>query len=181
MWSNELFLYFTYLLTSDKFQTPKSSLQEIKMQTETQQKKFRGLPFLPSWYHHHGLKMQVREFCEEKGYLAIANNTAAVIIDRNRETTVSNADRNYHVSWQIIHWMSNDKTTGELTFSEDDLSVAFRLTEKNSDLEQECEGKYFRFKNYLNIPCPGTGDDGDPNISIYLSREIKNAVRKFIT
>ena len=145
------------------------------MQAEIQRNKFRGLPFLPSWYHHHGLKMQVREFHIRKGYLVIANNTASVIINRNREIT------DYRVSWQIIHSMpDNEVATGFLTFSSNDLFIAFGLMNENG-LEQKCEGKYFRFKNYLNIPYPGTGNNGDPNISIYLSNEIKEAVRKFIT
>ncbi len=42
------------------------------------------------------------------------------------------------------------------------------------------QSKFIRWGNFLNIPCPGTGHDGDPNVSIYVTDEIREAVRKLL-
>jgi hypothetical protein len=39
------------------------------------------------------------------------------------------------------------------------------------------QGKFLRYKDYLNIPGPGTGHDGDSNVSIELDRSIQTAAR----
>ena len=40
---------------------------------------------------------------------------------------------------------------------------------------------FIRKGNYLNIPCPGTAHDGDPNVSIELDDEIKEKVKELIS
>jgi hypothetical protein len=46
--------------------------------------------------------------------------------------------------------------------------------------DSAAQGFYIRWRNCLNIPCPGTGHDGDPNISVTLSDDIKEAVRQLL-
>ena len=41
-------------------------------------------------------------------------------------------------------------------------------------------GKFLRYERWLNIPCPGTGADGDPNLSIEVSQEITAAITRAI-
>lgn len=43
-----------------------------------------------------------------------------------------------------------------------------------------CQFLFIRWQDYLNIPGPGTGHDGDPNISIKLTDEIKEAIRALL-
>lgn len=43
------------------------------------------------------------------------------------------------------------------------------------------DGKFIRWNRFLNIPGPGTGDDRNPNISIYITEEIEKAVVELIT
>jgi len=48
--------------------------------------------------------------------------------------------------------------------------------------QYECDaadqGFFIRSGDYLNIPGPGTGHDGDPNISIEIDADIRRAVRQ---
>lgn len=46
--------------------------------------------------------------------------------------------------------------------------------------EAAFQGQFIRWKEFLNIPGPGTGHDGDPNISLQLSGEIVEAARSFL-
>jgi len=32
----------------------------------------------------------------------------------------------------------------------------------------------------LNIPCPGTGHDGDPNVSVYIEESIQRAIEQLL-
>ena len=41
-------------------------------------------------------------------------------------------------------------------------------------------GKFVRFHNYLNIPGRGEGQDGDANLSVYLSESIQEAVKDML-
>lgn len=84
------------------------------------------------------------------------------------------------------------KTTGVVFFNDKHLRSAFNLQE-TCQTEQhslwlidrfggDCasQANYIRYKDYLNIPCPGTGHDGDPNISIMLDKDIRDAVRDML-
>jgi len=42
------------------------------------------------------------------------------------------------------------------------------------------QGKFIRWGRYLNISGPGTGRNGDANISVYVTDEIEQAVRTLI-
>lgn len=42
------------------------------------------------------------------------------------------------------------------------------------------QGAFIRYGNFLNIPSPGTGHDGDPNISILIDGPIRRAVRQLL-
>lgn len=41
-------------------------------------------------------------------------------------------------------------------------------------------GKFFRFENFVNFPCPGTGFDGDPNFSFVLKEFMNEEIRCLI-
>lgn len=42
------------------------------------------------------------------------------------------------------------------------------------------QGKFIRWKNWLNIPGPGTGLKGDVNLSLEITDDIKKVVREFM-
>ena len=80
---------------------------------------------------------------------------------------------------------------GRAWFSEEDLKSAFGFSDKSGEYgywlierygaDVASQGKYIRWRDHLNIPCPGIGNDGDPNVSIYLDDDIKNAVRELLS
>lgn len=93
------------------------------------------------------------------------------------------------VSWRVRH-TTEDHAAGVVEVLESDLRRAFGLDGSwNSDADPlifiyradlAAPGKYIRLGPYLNIPCPGTGRNGDPNISILVTPEIQEAVRLFL-
>ncbi len=42
------------------------------------------------------------------------------------------------------------------------------------------QGQFVLLRHHLNVPMPGTGNDGDPNVSVHLSDEIQEAVASLI-
>lgn len=118
------------------------------------------------------------------------------------------AGRDWLVDWELLHRLHNqERARGRVCFSNEDLQIAFasgkpadlsgdlseiaiaadglyvRMTaylRKTYGAEFADQGKYIRLGSFLNIPCPGSGRDGDPNISIFLYEELSEAVRKLL-
>lgn|GEM_PF-2151667 len=77
---------------------------------------------------------------------------------------------------------------GSVFVSTGELRAAFGISEECSETGRHiCEmyggdvaevGKFIRWGNFLNIPSPGTGENNDPNISVFLHKEIKNVIEK---
>lgn len=141
----------------------------------------------PTWYHHHGSKMRVEEFSKGNRLLVIAGSAASVRITRRASTV----DEGWFVEWEVVQ-SQQVKVNGRVFFTSDDLRAAFGLSQGSGRFgnwlieqfgaDSASQGKYIRWRNYLNIPCPGTGHDGDPNVSIYIDNdEILDAVRQLLT
>lgn len=143
----------------------------------------------PIWYHHHGSKMQVKLFEPQSQFLAISGSAADVII---RKASNMHPDaKGWFVTWKVVQFRPDETgCRGRAWLGDEDLMSAFGLSDKLGDFGQwiierfgadvAAQGKYIRWQNFLNIPCPGTGNDGDPNVSIYVTREIQNAVRQLL-
>lgn len=143
----------------------------------------------PSWWHHHGFKMRVTNFDAAKHLLIVAGSAAKLTVSQAGEP---GTDR-WFLDWEVIQ-TPYEKTTGRIRLTNDDLSVAFGITTpKVTVIEAQhflfCQyganaaqqGSFIRSGEYLNIPCPGTGHDGDPNISIYLDIAMREAVKTLTT
>jgi hypothetical protein len=52
-------------------------------------------------------------------------------------------------------------------------------TEEHQD-EARIRSQFIRSGNFLNVPGPGSGQEGDANISIYITQEIKDAVMRLL-
>ncbi len=139
----------------------------------------------PSWFVGHGNKMGVDCLNAGDDVLRITNGSVATLsLARLR-------DRGFMVMFSITH--ASGQTSGRLGFSKNDLRRAFsnrRYSDKETlefanacgkQLDAGEQGLYFRLGNYLNIPCPGTGMQGDSNVSIYITPEIRRAVMKFLS
>ena len=141
--------------------------------------------YFPIWCHHHGSKMCVKKFSKENHLLVIAASAASVRITRRSST----ADGWWFVEWEVVH-SQQEKVNGCVIFGSDELRAAFGLSGDSGRFgdwlierfgaESAEQRMYIRWKNFLNIPCPGTGHDGDPNVSIHLNEEIQNAVRQLL-
>jgi len=145
--------------------------------------------YLPVWCHHHCGKMRVTEQNPEAGTLTIAGSAAKVTI--TRASTIFPKSTGWLVNWEVIQCRPRREIVrGRRQFNDDRLAAAFGLIEHSGWGDHELLkrfgghsaewGLYIRWRDYLNIPCPGTGHDGDPNVSIELNDEIKKAVHALL-
>lgn len=129
--------------------------------------------------------MRVEEFSGDNHLLVIAGSAASVRVTR-RATTV---DEGWFVEWEVVQ-SQQAKVNGRVVFTSDDLRAAFGLSQESGEFgdwlierfgaDSASQGKFIRWKNFLNIPCPGTGHDGDPNVSIHIDEEIRETVRRLL-
>ena len=138
----------------------------------------------PVWCHHHCFKMRAEELNLDRQILVIKGSAAKVTLQR-KPTEV------WFVDWRINH--ARGHVNGHSELSDWDIEAAFGIPSKGDPcrysgwlIEQfgadvAGQGRYIRQGSFLNIPCPGTGHDGDPNVSIYLTEEIREAIRQLLS
>ncbi len=143
----------------------------------------------PLWYHHHGDKMAVSEFDLPEGILVIAG-TAAKIIIRKASFLFPNLP-GWFVDWEVVQIRPSEQgVKGRIRFDDEDLACAFGVSSdsgkfgdwviKRYGAEAAEQGKYIRWQDFLNIPCPGTGHDGDPNVSVRIDEKMQDIVRHLL-
>lgn len=137
---------------------------------------------LPTWWSPKGDKMQVTSRDIKKGTLEISNGNVAKL--RIRSLT----GQKWRVSW-TIHQVSG-QVFGYFHADRQMLEVAFLVTiivpekmQNESRFEGQAfvQGSFIRCGRWLNIPHPGTGSQGDPNISIFVSNEMRDAVEDYLS
>ncbi|MBI4119168.1 MAG: hypothetical protein HY452_02815 [Parcubacteria group bacterium] len=144
----------------------------------------------PIWCHHHGAKMRVSQFDQQNRILTISGSAARVTI--RKASLVYRDVEGWFVDWKVIQLSPyRVGARGRSQFNDEDLAAAFGLSENSGKFgdwlieqfgaDSAEQGKYIRWRNFLNIPCPGTGQDGDPNVSIHLDDEIRNAVQQLLS
>ncbi len=137
----------------------------------------------PTWWHHHGMKMKLAECIKDN--VKIEGSAAWLNIIKAKY------NEGWLVSWRINHGAHVSEAGGTAWFSDDDLKRAFGLKDDIPESGKWLidryggttadQGVFIRYKEkWLNIPCPGTGHDGDPNVSILLTKEIEQAVRTLL-
>ncbi|OGZ68876.1 MAG: hypothetical protein A3D44_04310 [Candidatus Staskawiczbacteria bacterium RIFCSPHIGHO2_02_FULL_42_22] len=144
----------------------------------------------PDWFHHHGMKMYAGRLNREQKSLRISGSAAFLGI-LPAESAVFDG---WLVTWRVVY-SRNERTEGQVFFTTEELAAAFGLapiTGSSDDwlierygAHSAFQGKYISWRRddgnvYLNIPCPGTGHDGDPNISIEVSPEMSNVVKELL-
>lgn len=144
----------------------------------------------PRWWHLHGNKMRVSEKEEDRTNkrLVIKGSAAQVVITRREDVK----DRKeWLVDYQVTHYVNTDFAQARVSMGERELAAAFGINETDSgeypaDIlerfggDSASQGTYIRYRKYLNIPGPGTGHDGDPNVSIEIDDEMKLGVSKLL-
>lgn len=136
----------------------------------------------PSWCNDHGGKMQLGAALFTRPSITIASSAAKCCIEKSEDTNRPG----WFLEYEVVQFHPTDeKFTGRIWFSDDELAVAFGL-KQSTDRKKwfgerfvasaAVQGKFIREGIFLNIPGPGTGNDGDPNISIHIDDEIIYAV-----
>jgi len=158
----------------------------VKIRREKRDPELKPSFGCPVWWHNHGDKMKIDGFEKDTPLsLSITGSAAQVkIFPFGNDRPV----KNWLVVWKIRHGLA--EVEGSVVLKFEKLLAAFGLSEEFREYsgwlveqfgcDSACQGGFIRWKNFLNIPCPGTGNDGDPNVSIFISREIKDAVRKLL-
>ncbi len=141
--------------------------------------------FLPDWCNTHCYKMKPI-LCLKNKSLSIKSSAADLTIIPAKSKII----KGWFVRWQIIHdnW---SKSSGRIIMDSRELKAAFGLSNESDQDgdwllkeyggDSAAQGKYIRWRNYLNIPCAGTGHDGDPNISIKVDETIRLAVQQLLS
>lgn len=145
--------------------------------------------YFPDWWHHHGSKMRVQELDLQGHNLVIAGSAAKVMI--RVASQVHPEATGWFIEWEVVQYQPyGEIVRGRVQVTNEELAVAFDLLYSpvttgdwlldrfGGDVAEQ--GKYIRWQRFLNIPCPGTGNDGDPNVSIELDKEIKEVVRQLL-
>lgn len=136
---------------------------------------------LPKWWHHHGSKMSVKE--EKSNMLSLGSRAASVIIEKRLA-------QGWMIEYHIQH-SAETYSMGRIWMCDKDLERAFMLStdypaQGGQHLidefggETAYQGKFIRYKGWLNLPGPGTGHDGDPNLSVWVDSDIQEVVQRLI-
>lgn len=135
----------------------------------------------PIWCHNHSHKVTLEVTGLRNDLLVFQGSAVELIIRRRRS--------GWMVSWLVIH-SRNEQAQGQVYFGDEDLLKAFGLSDSIPDYGRSLverfggttanQGKFIRYKNWLNIPGPGTGNDGDPNLSLEVDLEMQEAVKKMV-
>lgn len=148
----------------------------------------------PDWWHSHGAKMNIKHL-NINGYcpsLKLQASAAELEVRRNYLVEENVNVRIWELHWRVVQsYPEGCESRGKTIVYDDGLRKAFGLDD-SFDLAGEFIikkykavttarwGCFIRYKEFLNIPCPGTGCDGDPNVSVLVTEEIQEAITKML-
>jgi hypothetical protein len=126
--------------------------------------------------------------------LVQSNERQVTIEGSAAKVTIRPVSEDMRRGWYVIWYLQHSFVTsvqGQAFMNDSDLESAFGLSDEYNPsgnqwlIDQyggDCahQGRYIRYKDHVNIPCPGTTHDGDPNVSIALDEAIKKAVRELL-
>ncbi len=147
----------------------------------------------PSWWSAKGINMKVDGVVLERGKHPIVN---IAIGSAARVSIFQCGSRrgDFEVQYHIEH-CDGSHSAGNIIMDRADLARAFglingfgqgfshggaALREMGYELDAASQGKYVRLGDYLNIPHPGTGLVGDPNVSVEIKPEMKSAIQALL-
>lgn len=142
---------------------------------------------MPIWFHHHGTKVTYIGFNHANAperTMLLKSSVVKIEIYPNRPGTG-------YIVFYVITQSPETNNTGQIWMDKEDLEAAFGmrstceafggqwLADKyGADVAHQ--GKYIRYGNFLNIPSPGTGSDGDPNVSLHVDEKMREAIKDII-
>lgn len=139
---------------------------------------------IPDWHHPKSRQMQL-EKADDSCVVIMAPAARLEIIEMLDAETI----HKWIVRWEIF-FREERGTRGEIVMTASQLCAAFALNERSEGSDHwlansyqeiaSLEGMYFRYDRWLNIPGPGTGKDGDPNISVCLTDDMKKSITDMV-
>lgn len=139
----------------------------------------------PPWFHHHGQKVSLITEKQGSRYFHLGATAVQVRITPYART----ADEGWYVEWEI-RFALHEWTRGQIVLASDQLATAFGLQGSCERMSRELmglypgsvavQGRFIRVGPFLNIPGPGTGHDGDPNVSIEIDEQMQQAIRMLL-
>ncbi len=138
----------------------------------------------PSWFHPHGHRIGLVGVDREHRTVVLRSSAVTVVISPEK-------DQKFKVAWTIDHSPA-EMVTGTVLLQRPRLLTAFLVLPnlppeesqasylKRFEVDAGAVGYFIRRSRFLNLPCPGTGHDGDPNVSIVVTQEITNAIGRIV-
>lgn len=144
----------------------------------------------PKWWNSHGFKLRVIEVGEDFVKIGSPNPGVVDLLIRKGKVP-KEAEVVFFVDYSI-RYAKYESVSASHIMQREVLMAAFGLAGSTGWPDEQYMirdygittgnvGRFVRYKDYLNIPAIGTGYDGNPNLSIFLSEQIKEAVRKLIS
>lgn len=139
----------------------------------------------PQWWNTHGDTMAIAR--SDPGVVFLSNSAAHLKIERW-------GGNDWLLAYEIRQSL-NERYGGQVVFTTTDLQYAFGLrtgllgsepllvemrVRRYGGADTFKQGLFIRLGRCLNIPGPGTGHDGDPNLSIEVTEEIREAVYRLM-
>lgn len=137
----------------------------------------------PEWFHRGGTKMSLN-MSSHNIYVKFKNQSGSVelTISKNYEPRQMRKQQlKWIVWWEIKSDYGLGIREGRDLWTDYDIKSAFDLILVPSAKKTVSRaGKFYREDSYLNIPGMGTGQNGDANVSIFVTDEIKTAIEEIL-
>jgi hypothetical protein len=138
----------------------------------------------PNWWCERGDKIEVTSL--ENNQLILEGSAAKLVISPWNDPPYI-----WKIEWEIVNLRDQEWSRGQTMWTIEMLQAAFGLKEgitgdfgdwiiERFGAESAEQGEFIRWETFLNIPGPGTGHQGDANISIRITEEIREAVRRLL-
>jgi hypothetical protein len=143
----------------------------------------------PQWWHPHGRKIDVKgsDLSSIDRFVILGSNTTEVSVKPVHKSYRSDS---WLLEWKITHGSSTEgESSGFRIMNTKELFAAFGLNNFIGDdpsfnkfhgAHSAKPGVYARVGRHLNIPCPGSASDGDPNISIWVEETIQTEIFELV-
>ena len=136
----------------------------------------------PVWWHHHGTKMKFQEMDSIEGSWVVIRGSAAEVrimkITKDNFVAKYRIDHGPLIEIQGLVGMRRSELTaaflGAIQVDEYDKLSQWLLDRFGGTVARQ--RGFIRWNSFLNIPGPGTGHDGDANVSIKIDNAIEKAV-----
>lgn len=144
----------------------------------------RAIPQRPipsDWWSSKGVHMHPDEVDARAYSLRIAHLTVAELTIRFK------GGNRWMVDWSLKH--ADGHCSGAVMMNAHDVRAAFGLLDATTyrsggdvrvNAEMWSQGQFVRSGHYLNIPCAGRNVQGDPNISIEVTDQIRDRVQQLL-